>query len=78
MRKTMIISATALLLASCESEAESKAKWIAWCAEGDFTSRQCEVLYSIVKNSREAANASQAAQIGSGIAIGVAIGSGSR
>lgn len=61
-----------LALCACESEAEHKAKWVAFCQQGEFSNKQCEVLYSLKKSSEDAdATASMAVGL-SAASMGVA------
>ena len=69
------IALVALFLCGCQSAAEKKAEWIAFCQQGDFNAKQCEVLYSLKESSDSAANNAAAASAFSGVAIGMSAGS---
>lgn len=68
--------AACLLLCACETEEEAKAKWVAFCVKGDFSSNQCEVLYSIKKSSDDANSTAATATALSAGAMGAAAASG--
>jgi hypothetical protein len=74
MRKVILILAAGLLLAACESEAERRAKWIAHCAENEFTPKQCVILYQIAKDTQDAKNSAAAANFATGLSVGIATG----
>ncbi len=72
MRKLKILILLPLLLAGCKTEEEKKSEWIAFCTQGDFTAKQCNVLYSMKKDASDDA-ANNAAM--TGMAIGMSVGS---
>lgn len=51
----------AVVLCGCESEAEYRAKWMRDCVAGEFSEKQCSVLYSVHKSAKDDAAAAQAA-----------------
>lgn len=71
MRKFKYLLPFLFLLSACQSAEEKKTEWIKSCIEGEFTPKQCNVLYSIVKNSDD--NASDNSAL-TGVAIGLAAG----
>lgn len=72
MRKLLLL--LPLLLCACESEEEKRTKWIANCAQNEFSIKQCGVLYSIAKSSSDASDNAAAANIMSGAAVGMSAG----
>lgn len=60
-----------LVLVGCKSEAETKAEFMQFCTEHEFTSKQCEVLYVMNKDTRDAQSMSAGA-------MGMAAGSAGR
>lgn len=70
----ILLFGIALGLAGCQSEQERRAEWITQCATQDFTAKQCEVLYSIAKDTRDAKNSAAAANFATGLSIGIATG----
>jgi hypothetical protein len=75
MKQISALCLIGLVLCSCESDEEKKTRWLAFCVAGDFTPKQCEVLYSL-KESSDSANTMAAVGVGmSGAATGMAAGS---
>lgn len=67
--------AACLLLCACESEEQAKAKWIAFCVSGEFSAKQCEVLYSLKKSSDDAQSSADASSAMGAMAVGIVAGS---
>ncbi len=63
-----------LLLSACKSSEEVKADWIKFCIDGEFTVKQCEVLYSLKKSSDDASDGAAVASAMSGAAMGMSAG----
>lgn len=64
----------AAALAGCKSEAEVKAEWMQFCVQGEFSQKQCEVLYSMKKSSDDAQDSAAAGAMMSGMAVGMSAG----
>lgn len=77
--KAIIAVSLALALCGCQSAAERKAEWLAFCVKGEFTSAQCDVLYSLKESSDDANESAGLASAMSGVAVGMsAVNAGSR
>lgn len=63
-----------LFLVGCQSAEEKKAEWVRFCVDGEFTPKQCNVLYSMKQSSDDANDAATSASITSGAAMGIAAG----
>jgi hypothetical protein len=74
MSRFLLVLLLGLCLAGCESSEEKAAKWIAFCVDGEFTVKQCRVLYAMKESSDDAANAAGVASMNSIIAAGAAVG----
>lgn len=63
-----------LFLTSCQSSEEKKAEWIKFCESGEFSTKQCLVLYSLKESSDDAASSAASASAFSGVAMGMSVG----
>ena len=70
--RTILILVPLLLLCGCKSEAEKRVEWIAMCEQGEFSTKQCAVLYSIVKASNDAKDSADYAGVMSSVGMGLA------
>jgi hypothetical protein len=70
--RTTLAVLCGLSLASCESDAERKQKWVDFCVAGEFSAKQCEVLYAIKQSSDAASTSATVAAGMSGAAAGAA------
>jgi uncharacterized protein YggE len=77
MRRLVIVAGLALVLCACEDRQKTHDMWVSQCRETEFSPKQCEVLFSVYRQGKDAKQASDAAAANAAFAAGAAIaGSG--
>ena len=78
MIRLLVVLMVATLLTGCKSGAEKKAEWVKFCEQGEFSLKQCEVLYSMKKAGDDAEESAAASSMMSGMAVGLSAGAAGR
>lgn len=76
MKRTILIIAAALALAGCETEADKRAQFVAFCSTHDFSVNQCQVLYALRRDIAGDVSSAESNGLATGLAIGVSSGGG--